>query len=299
MDDSKKNSKRERASKDNRNVKPNSDATSRDGGDPSLTQILGPSLAVLFATHTPLPDSDISLVESDPSSELQPVSPVAATSKTAGVKSRAARKPTCLKDVKQQLKLQLEENVNSMRLLKRERDDKNKAIEKLKKCEASQKTQIKKSPKWNDTLIRELLGLKGMYKSASNNCTDMQQKCNCDKTNVSSDLADLKDQVVSAANSHSLLAAVGINDTGFSNVKNRRTKPTVNRTKQSSVSSLCPVQTDQPVSSDHHRSSTPGPSRGHPRQPSSASHPRQPSSASTQVPDKPSVAIICTSLVRG
>ena len=296
-DDSKKNSKRERASKDNRNVEPKSDATSRDGGDPSLTQILGPSLDVLFATHTPLPDSDISLVESDPSSEPQPVSPVAATSKTTGVNSRAARKPTCLKAVKQQLKLQLEENVNSMRLLKRERNDKNKAIEKLKKCEASQKTQIKKSSKWNDTLIRELLCFKGMYKSASNNCTDMQQKCNCDKTNVSSDLADLKNQVVSAADS--LLAAVGINDTGFSNVKNRRTKPTVNRTKVSSVSSLCPVQTDQPVSSDHHRSSTPGPSRGHPRQPSSASHPRQPSSASTQVPDKPSVAIICTSPVRG
>ena len=316
-DESKKNSKRKRASKNNRNVKPKSDATSRDGGDLSLTQILGPSLDVLFATHTPLPDSDSSLVESDPSSEPQPVSPVAATSKTAGVNSRAARKPTRLAAVKQQLKLQMEENVrlvNSMRLLEREIDDKNKAIEKLKKCEASQKTQIKKLSKGNDTLRRELLGRKGMDKSASNNCMDMQQKCNCDKTYVSSDLSDLKDQVVSAANS--LLAAVGINDTGFSNVKNRRTKPTVNSTKVSSASSLCPVQTDQVVSSDH-RSSTPGLSRGlprqpssashprqpssasHPRQPSSASQPRQPSSASSQVPDKPSVAIIGTSLVRG
>ena len=247
--ESKKNSKRKRASKDNRNVKPKSDATSRDGGDPSLTQILGPSLDVLFATHTPLPDSDSSLVENDPSSEPQPVSPVAATSKTAGVNSRAARKPTRLTAVKQQLKLQMEENVrlvNSMRLLEREIDDKNKAIEKLKKCGASQKTQINKLSKGNDTLRRELLGLKGMDKSASNNCTDMQQKCNCDKTYVSSDLADLKDQVVSAANS--LLAAVGINDTGFSKVKNRRTKPTVNCTKVSSASSLCPVQTDQVLS---------------------------------------------------
>ena len=325
-DESKKNSKRKRASKNNRNVKPKSDATSRDGGDPSLTQILGPSLDVLFATHTPLPDSDSSLVESDPSSEPQPVSPVAATSETAAVNSRAARKPTRLTAVKQQLKLQMEENVrlvNSMRLLEREIDDKNKAIEKLKKCEASQKTQIKKLSKGNDTLRRELLGLKGMDKSASNNCTDMQPKCNCDKIYMSSDLADLKDQVVSAANS--LLAAVGINDTGFSNVKNRRTKPTVNSTKVRSASSLCPVQTDQVVSSDH-PSSTPGLSRGlprqpssashprqpssashprqpssasHPRQPSSASHPRQPSSASTQVPDKPSVAIIGTLLVRG
>ena len=164
---SKKNSKHKRASKDNRNVKPKSDDTSHDGVDPSLTQIVGPSLDVLFAAHMPLPDSDSSLVESDLSSEPQLVSPVAVTSKAAGVKSRAARKTTRLTAVKQQLKLQMEENiifVNSIRLLEREINDENKAIEKLKKCEASQKTQIKKLSKGNDTLRRELESKKSKSK---------------------------------------------------------------------------------------------------------------------------------------
>ena len=153
--DKAKNSKHKRASKDNPNVKPKSDDISHDGVDPSLTQILSPSLDVLFATHTPLPDSDRLMVESDLSSEPQPVSPVAVTSKTAGVKNKTTR----LTAAKQQLKLQMEENVrfvNSMRLLEREIDDENKAMEKLKKCEESQRTQIKKLSKGNDTLRHEL-----------------------------------------------------------------------------------------------------------------------------------------------
>ena len=124
----------------------------------------------------------------------------------------------------------------------------------------------------------------------------MQQKCNCEKTHVSSDLADLKDQVVSAANS--LLAAVGINDTGFINVKNRWTKPTVICTKVS-LASFSVSGTNRSGGIFGSPLVYPGLTRGHSRQPSSASHPRQPSSATTQVPDKPSVAIIGTSLVRG
>ena len=86
----------------------------------------------------------------------------------------------------------------------------------MKRCESSQKIQIEKK-----NTRRELLSFKEMDKSTSSNWMDMRQRCNCDNTYVFDDLAELKDHVVTATNL--LLAAVGMNYTGLSKVKNHRT----------------------------------------------------------------------------
>ena len=175
----------------------------------------------MLATDMPLPDSDNSSLESVTSSVPLTTSSPAATSSSSSDKTRANNKPTRYTAVKQQLKLQMEENerlIMSLRLLEQDIDDKNKLIEKLNKCDSSQKLEIKKLSKANDNMRRELSN----YKDSN---VDTQQKCNCAISCVPSDLADLKGHVASVAKS--LLAAVSENgdDTGCVPVTNRRQKP--------------------------------------------------------------------------
>ena len=290
--------KRKQPSVKGRNVKSRSVDTSDLSThiDPSLTQILGPSLNVMLATDMPLPDSDNSSLESVTSSP-------AATSSSSSGKTRATNKPTRYTAVKQQLKLQMEENerlIMSLRLLEQDIDDKDKLIEKLNKCESSQKLEIKKLSKANDNMRRELSN----YKDSN---VDTQQKCNSAISCVPSDLADLKGHVASVAKL--LLAAVSENgdDTGFVPVTNRRQKPTVVRASNT-VSSQAPterisspllVRANKAVPPARGRSSAHGVARG--QRPTSATSATPASSyrPSTAAPNKPSVAIIGTSLVRG
>ena len=215
-----KSKKRKQPSVKGHNVKSRSDDTSDLSThiDPSLTQILGPSLNVMLATDTPLPDSDNSSLESVTLSVPLTTSSPASTSSSSSGKTRANNKPTRYTAVKQQLKLQMEENerlIMSLCLLEQDIDDNNKLIEKLNKCDSSQKLEIKKLSKANDNMRCELSN----YKDSN---VDTQQKCNCAISCVPSDLADLKGHVASVAKS--LLAAVSENgdDTGFVPVTNRR-----------------------------------------------------------------------------
>ena len=229
-----------------RNVKSKSDISCPTSEcDPSLTQILGPSLDVMLATNTPLPDSASSSDECVPSSVPSVANSPVATSSSASSKTRAGRKPTRLAAVKQQLELQMEENerlVISMRLLERDIDEKNKLIDKLNKRDSSQKLEIKKLSKAYDSLRHELLKYKENDTSVINSTADTRLKCDCanQKSCVSNDLADLKGHVASVAKS--LLAAVSENgdDTGFVPVKNRRQKPNVVRAS-TTVSSVSPT----------------------------------------------------------
>ena len=290
--------KRKQPSVKGRNVKSRSDDTSDLSThiDPSLTQILGPSLNVMLATDMPLPDSDNSSLESVTSSP-------AATSSSSSGKTRANNKPTRYTAVKQQLKLQMEENerlIMSLRLLEQDIDDKNKLIEKLNKCDSSQKLEIKKLSKANDNMRRELSN----YKDSN---VDTQQKCNCAISCVPSDLADLKGHVASVAKS--LLAAVSENgdDTGFVPVTNRRQKPTVVRASNTvssqapteRISSPLPVRANKAVPPARGRSSAPGVARGQRPTSATSATPAPSYRPSTAAPNKPSVAIIGTSLVRG
>ena len=302
--------KRKRPSlRDNRNVRPKSDDVS--SSDPSLTQILGPSLSELLATDTPLPDLENPVDDSAPSSLPQTASSPTMTSATSGGNTRATRKQPRLTAVKKQLETKMEENArltNSLRLLEREIDNKNKIIEKFKKADSSQKLQIKQLSKGNDSLRREIASLELMAKSKPNDYSDIHEKCDNVKTCDTSDPADLKDQVVSAA--RSFLAAVGINDDDdFVNVQHRRHKPAIARTKVSLVPLSdgitpppFPAEADKAVSPGHRRPSAPVLVRGQ-RPPPTPAGTLPPSGASptnnTQDPSKPSIAIIGTSLVRG
>ena len=310
--------KRKRPVLKDRNVKSKSDISCPTSEcDPSLTQILGPSLDVMLATNTPLPDSASSSDECVPSSVPPVANSPAATSSSASSKTRAGRKPTRLTAVKQQLKLQMEENerlVISMRLLERDIDEKNKLIDKLNKRDSSQKLEIKKLSKSYDSLRHELK-YKENDTSVINSTADTRLKCDCvnQKSCISNDLADLKGHVASVA--ESLLAAVSENgdDTGFVPVKNRRQKPTVVRasTTVSSVSPTDCATSSLPVRPDKDAPQARGSS-------SSARNQKPPSAPSTTplqsyvsrtagttpphnavTPDQPSVAFIGTSLVRG
>ena len=91
-----KSKKRKQPSVKGRNVKSRSDDTSDLSThiDPSLTQILGPSLNVMLATDMPLPDSDNSSLESVTSSVPLMTSSPAATSSSSSGKTRAKNKST-------------------------------------------------------------------------------------------------------------------------------------------------------------------------------------------------------------
>ena len=146
----------------------------------------------------------------------------------------------------------------SLRLLEQDIDDKNKLIEKLNKCDSSQKLEIKKLSKANDKMRRDWSN----YKDSN---VDTQQKCNCAIPCVPSDLADLKGHVASGAKS--LLAAVSENgdDTGSVPVTNRRQNPTVVRASNTvssqapteRISSPLPVRANKAVPPARGRSSAP------------------------------------------
>ena len=114
----------------------------------------------------------------------------------------------------------MEENarlVISLRLLEQD-TDKNKLIEKLNKCDSSQKLEMKKMSTAHDNMRRESLN----YKDSN---ADTQHKCNCALICAPNDLADLQGHVASVA--QLLLVAVSENgdDTGFVSVRNHLQRP--------------------------------------------------------------------------
>ena len=140
--------------------------------DPSLAQILAPSLDVMLATNTPLPDS------ASPSDERVPSSVPAGQPATTPLSSTSNRtrdnhKPTRLASVEQQLKLHMEEN-EAYNLLERDNAKKNKLIDELNNCDLSQKLEIKKLSKAYGSLRHELLKYKENNTSMIYSNTDTQ-----------------------------------------------------------------------------------------------------------------------------
>ena len=137
--------------------------------DPSLAQILAPSLDVMLATNTPLPDSASPSDERVPSSV--PAGQPAATPLSST--SNRTRDNHNLASVEQQLELHMEEN-EACNLLERDNAKKNKLIDELNNCDLSQKLEIRKLSKAYGSLRHELLKYKENYTSMIYSNTDTQ-----------------------------------------------------------------------------------------------------------------------------
>ena len=279
--DGKGDKKRKRPSnKNDRNVKSKADSSSPLQEETSLRQILGPSLNELLESTVSPPASNVSTNDG--------------TSSSMALVARANRKPVRLTAVKQQLQQQIEENErlkNIIKLLEKEIDKKNKEIERKNKSESSHKIEIKNLTQANDKLMRQLSNCKDNNVSKKN---DDNEKC---------ELTDLKKHVVSVA--RSLLAAVNVedNDGDFIPVSRRqRSRPSV---------SPLPVVIDRVGSSPPNR---PPPPQDVAKSPSATAATQGPSCAAATTPanpshtvksrvpgacDKPLMAVIGTSLVRG
>ena len=323
---SEKSKKRKRNNKkEGRNVKTKSNDSTVLNKESSLSQILGPSLDELLATNTPLPASDVS-ADDDSASLSVPLavsSPTAASVPSDGKRSRAGRKPTRLTAVKELLKAQTEENdrlMNSIKLLEKEIDKKNKEIDKKTELDSKQKLEIKKLLQANESLRRELSNCKEIRKSAPEpvkTSTDIfHQSDDSNISCVNDGLSVLKKHVTQVAKS--LLAAVGENndESGFITVSNRRHKtnipsPPVNDMINSTAASNSSA-TNEVTSSLSGRKSPPDVTSDRSRSPVTASAPSFAATAASTKPatrasapapmqgnEKPKIAIVGTSLVRG
>ena len=252
--------------------------------DPSLSQILGPSLDEMIALNTPLPDSgdsfDCSIAVPRASSSPSGDAPERRT-------GRGQRKGTRLTAVKQQLMELTEENTrlkNSIKLLESEIDTNNKEIVRKKKSVSHQKSEIKRLTNVNDSLRRELSQYKRQEKPpASITNADEENSVRQNKPSallsdiqgINDKLEHLRHQIGSLEST--VQSAINVNETSFINVRHREHRPS-QQSRSNSVSRDNVATYAAALDS---------------RMPTVPAHDDRTSSV------KPRIAVIGTSLVRG
>ena len=273
--------------------------------DPSLSQILGPSLEEMMASdrsHDSLPGT----------SPTQPVSHSASSPSvpndeepTAPVRRRGGTRLTA---VKQQLSEALEEMAslkNTIALLETEIDRKNKEIVRIKKCDTTQKSEIKKLTKLVDEQKKELMSYKGT--NGNHRAVHSQHSISGNEpvsNSVITELQCIKQQIDKSLSSLSLSVlreSADSDDDGFVPVNRRRPKSTRALSTEAPIAGSSPsaVTPSDPASRRSRVPPSPTGTPGHRAIPGSAQVPSSGSRRMTSPRTNPRIAVVGSSIVRG